>query len=248
MIKLEEKDFIKGNKEDICEVLVIGEDIDEYIDSVIDKIYALDLTKAEEAQLGIDVHREKYDDSWNRVRISFGPGNEVEFSRRISTYKDKVCRVSHELTCHGQLDEDKMVSFITGFGFVGSHTLFSYSESTEDLAFDQGIEKNIRINDESNLTQYTKFGLTKKPVYIPMYGAFSYERIDRDLYKESLDENYKSVYTDLEGNKLKQEELIATSYDSFERAFTDFTDKYRYCRDKVDVRLKDIISKKILVK
>ena len=82
MIKLEEKDFITGGRDESLKALLISEDCNGFIDSVLDQIYGLDLTPEEEKELGIKVHREKYDNSWKRVEFTFGPGNTVLFSRR----------------------------------------------------------------------------------------------------------------------------------------------------------------------
>lgn len=244
MRKLEEKDFIKGDKEEFCEALLISEDCNAYIDSVLDKIYELDLTSQEEKDLGIEIHG---DNSWKRVKLILGPGSVVIFSRQESKFVDRIYKTSHELTCRGQLDTDKKLGIMTGFGVVTSHDLFSYRETWEKLNFDLGEEKSIRIGDEVNLTEYGKLGLTKKPVFNSDYGFYTQEYLDYDSFKEehrNIDGKYQNVYFDLEGKPLTQSEFVATSYDSFDEAFTSFEDKYKLCRELVDSRLQEIINKK----
>ena len=48
-----------------------------------------------------------------------------------------------------------------------------------------------------------------------MYGTFSYEQLERKIYKKERDENNKTIYADLDGNRLTQLELITTSFRSF---------------------------------
>lgn len=243
MVKLEEKDFIIGNSGDGVQALLISEDCNGFIDSVLDQIYGLELTKEKEQELGIKVHREEYDDSWKRVEFNFGPGNTVLFSRRDSKHGKEIYRTSHELTCHGQLAEDKMISALSGFGIIGSHTLFSYNERYEKLNFDKGIEKEIMIRDgEGQLTQYSKLGITKRPVYKPEYICYSAEYLKRDTYKEVY-ENGKTEYYDLEGNPMTQQKIIATSFDSFDNAYKSFMTKLNMCKEIMDSRLKEITQK-----
>ena len=244
MKKLEEKDFIIGGKTESLEALLISEDCNGFIDSVLDQIYELDLTPEEEKELGIEVHRERYDNSWKRVKFTFAPGDTVLFSRWVSESRGQVYRTSHELTCNGQLDSDRMISILTGFGIVGSHTLFSYNESCEILTFDEGTEKKIRIIDgEDQLTQYAKLGFTKKTVFKPEYGWYSQEYLDRDSYKEEYVDG-KRKYIGLDDEPLTQPELITTSFDSFDTAYTSFKNKLMRCREIIDSRLKEITDKK----
>jgi hypothetical protein len=243
MVKLEEKDFILGNEIEGIKALLISEDCNGFIDSVLDQIYELNLTKEQEQELGIKTHREKYDDSWKSVEFSFGPGNTVLFSRRDSKNGNEIYRKSHELTCHGQLVEDKMISALSGFGIIGSHTLFSYDERYEKLNFDEGTEKEIKIRDgEGQLTQYSKLGITKKPVYKPQYICYSAEYLENDSYKEVY-ENGKTEYFDLEGKPMTQQRIIATSFDSFDNAYNSFTTKLNMCREIIDARIEEIKQK-----
>lgn len=247
MIELEEKDFITGNNTDSRGALMAREDCNAYIDSVLDQIYGLDLTKEEEMQLGIEVHREKYDDFWKMVKIVFSPGNFVIISRRDCDYRGKIYKTEHELTYNGQLEGDRMISILSGFGIVGSHRLFSYQESIEDLNFGEGNEILIKIDDEENLTQYSKLGITKKPKFDTKFGKYSFEYLKRDTYKreyQNVDGDYQTVYFDLEGNPLTQPELIATTYGSFDDAYTSFKNKFMMCRELIDSRLKEITDKK----
>ena len=57
--------------------------------------------------------------------------------------------------------------------------------------------------------------IQNKLVYISMYGTFSYEQLERKIYKKERDENNKTIYADLDGNRLTQLELITTSFSSF---------------------------------
>ena len=245
MTKLEEKDFIKGNSEEIADALLIGEDVNSYIDSVIDKIYELDLTKEDEATLGIVVHREKSDDSWKKVIFQFGPGNDIEIQKRTRKDGNGIYRESHNISYRGQNASERAISAMTGFGFVGSHYLFTYDESMEHLYFDQGTERSIRISDEGGVTHYTKLGVTKKHEYTSVYPSYTYKYLDRDSYKEVRDYSTgKRTYVDLEGKELTQPELVATSYPSFENAFNSFNELFDECRNLVDARVEEIIARK----
>ena len=251
MVELKEKDFIIGNEEDCAEAMVTGEDVNAYIDSVLEQIYALDLTKEEEEQLGLKIHRDKYDDTWKRVEFSFGPGNRVLFSSRLRDKKDgKVVSADHELTCHGQLESDRKLSILTGFGLVGSHRLFSYDDDYRPLYFDRGKERKMMIRDaEDKLTQFTQLGIAQSIEYQPQYSTFGINYLDRSTYKEGReykDGTYRSVYTDLEGNPLKPSMHIATSFPSFDEAFATFTSKFEKCRELIDARIQEIKAQKTI--
>ena len=195
----------------------------------------------------IDVHKEKYDDSWKRVKFIFGPGNEIAFSRNVRKYRGEITRISHELTCNGQLGGDQMISILSSFVIIGSHRLFSYQESSEVLNFNQGNETFIKIDDETNMTQYSKLGITKKPIFDTRFGEYSYEYLDRDSYKEeyhSVNGKGHSSYFDKEGNILTQPEVIATTFSSFDSAYASFNEKLKGCRELIDSRLKEITDKK----
>lgn len=245
MVKLEEKDFIVGNNNDSREALLIREDCNSYIDSILDQIYELDLTPDEKKELGIEIQKEKVlSDSYGRVKFVFGPGNEVVFSRRIKAYGKDVYKTEYELICNGQLAADKNVSVLSGFSIIASRRLFSYRTISEKLNFDQGNEISIEIDDgERNRTQYSKLGFTKKPIFTE-YGRYSFEYLKDGTYKEDfrLYEAGKReiVYLDLEGNPLIQPEIIATSFDSFNDAYNSFNSKFMMCRELIDSRLKEI--------
>ena len=247
MAKLEEKDFIKGEKSDISGALLIREDCNGFIDSVLDQIYELDLTPEQQKELFIEVHKEKYDDSWKRVKFVFGPGNEIIFSRNVRKYRGEVTKTTHELTCNGQLGGDQMISILSGFGIIGSHRLFSYQESSEELSFNQRNELTIMLDDEANRTQYSRFGITKRPVFTSVSGEYTFKYLDRDSYKEeyhSVNGKGQSVYFDSEGNVLTQPEVIATTFGSFDSAYASFNEKLMGCRQLIDSRLKEITDKK----
>lgn len=245
MVELEEKDFIKGGKTESLDALLISEDCNGFIDSVLDQIYGLNLTPEQQKELGVEVYKEKYDDSWKRVVFAFEPGNEIIFSRYERKCGNEISKTTHGLTCHGQLDSDRVISILTGFGFVGSHTLFSYDENCEVLYFNQGIEKEIIIKDgEEKLTQYAKLGFTKRPVFSERFGQYSHEYLDRDSYKEEY-VNGKSKYFDLDGKPLTQPEVVATTFSSFDLAYASFNEKLMRCRQLIDLRLKEITDRKI---
>ena len=246
MTKLEEKDFIHGDKEQMCEALVMSEDVNAYIDSVIDQIYALDLSKEDEAKLNIVIHRETLDpESWKKVIFKLAPGCDIEISRRISKDGTQIRRSSHKLDFRGQSASERALSAMTGFGLIGSHYLLTYDESMENLCFDQGTEKSIRISDEGGVTHYTKLGVTKRPEYTSVYPSYTYKYLDSDSYKEVRDYSTgKRTYTDLDGNVLTQPELIATSHPSFDSAFTSFDEIFKSCRSLVDAKVEEITASK----
>lgn len=250
MVKYEEKDFIKGDRNDICDALLISEECNSYIDSVLEKIYELNLTPEEEKELGLKIQRDKYDDSWKRVVFSFEPGNEVALSRWKRLYTDgELTYLSHEITCNGQLDTDRLISALSGFGIIGSHTLFSYSDEFRVSSFNEGDETKIKISDQDGkLTQYIKTGVKQKIEIEDTYGTgYHTTYLDSDACKREnrmVDGKYQSFYYDLDGNPLTQPELVATTFDSFNDAYASFTDKFRRCRDILDNRIEEIIEKK----
>ncbi len=250
MVKYEEKDFIKGDNNDICDALLISEECSSYIDSVLERIYELGLTPEEEKELGLKIQRDKYDDSWKRVVFSFGPGNEVTFSRwkRLWT-GETLTHLTHEITCKGQLDTDRLISALSGFGIIGSHTLFSYSDEFTANSFNEGDETKIRISDrDGELTQYIKTGVKQKIEIDDRYGTgYHTTYISSDSCKREsrmVDGKYQSFYYDLDGNPLTRPELVATTFDSFNDAYASFTEKFRRCRDIIDARVEEIASKK----
>ena len=246
MEKLEEKDFIRGDKTNASDVLLISEDCNEYIDSVIDQIYALNLTIEDEKQYGIEIHRQKYDDGWKTVKFYFGAGNTIYFSKNDSKYRNETYRTIRELTYNGQYFDADVMGLLSSFGLVASQTIFSYRDDWEDLNFNEGIEKKTDIIDGKNLTQYQKLGIRKTPKFSQKFGRYSYRYLDRDSYKTeySKDGNYDTLYFDLEGKPLEQEELIATSFDTFDNSFNSFNNKLNSCRELVDNKIQEIISKK----
>lgn len=244
MIGLKEKGFIKGDKNEITKLLLISEDCNGFIDSILDKIYELDLTKEEEKKLDIEIYREKSDNSWIKVKFAFGPDNTITFSRHDSEYNGKIYRTHHKLTCEGQLFEDNLISLISGTNVIGNQALMSYEESSEILNFNQGIEKKINIREGKNkITHYSKLGFTKKYVYKPECKCYHIECLERGTYKEKLVDD-KITYFGLDGKPLKQPELIATNLDSFDDAYTSFNDKLNKCRELIDAKLKEITDKK----
>ena len=244
MKKLEEKDFITGSKTESTEALLISEECNSFIDSVLEKIYALELTPEEEKELGIKVYRERYDNSWKRVEITLSPGNRILFSRWESKSKGEIYETSHELTCHGQLESDRLISILSNFAIIGSHTIFSYNEKCGTSSFNRGTEKTIRIIDgEDHLTQYARLGITKKPIFDTRFGQYSYEYLEPTSYKEEYT-NGKTKYTDLEGNPLTQPVIITTNFNSFNNAYASFRTKLMRCREIIDSKLKEITDKK----
>ena len=247
MAKLEEKDFIKGEKSDSCGAFLIRENCNSFIDSVLDQIYELDLTSEQQKELYIEVHKEENDDSWKRVKFIFGLGNEIIFSRYDRKYEGEITKTSYELTCNGQLAGDQMISILSGFGIIGSHRLFSYQEESEDLSFNQGNEIVIILNDEENRTQYSRYGVTKRPVFTTTSSRYTFKYLDRNSYKEEyrcVNGKDQSTYFDLEGNILTQPEVIATTFSSFDSAYDSFNEKLMGCRQLIESRLKEITDRK----
>lgn len=239
MEKLKEEDFKIGETVERNKLLLVSEECNEFIDSVLDKISNLGLTNEELKEIGIEMNDENsYSGSWKRAKFVLGCGNTLYFSRRISYSNHKVCSTEYELTQHGQNDADAAITFMSRGMVVGSHRLFSYNDRCEKQCFDRGITKDTKIYDVDNkLTQYSKSALATKLVFNSDFENYSYEYLNGDSYNEEfkeVDGNYKRVYTDLEGNLLTQPELIATSFDSFDEAYATFNDRLVTCRNIID--------------
>lgn len=240
---LTEEEFTKGNDQEKGRALLISEDLDNFIDEILDKVYGMNLTPEEEKEIGIYINRTDY--SLKEVKFIFAPGNDATFSRRERENGGKVSKTSHELTFHEQSRNDQILSFLSSFAIIGSRIAFSYNESREILNFNEGEEVEIKLRDgEDNLTQYSKLGFTKKAVFKPQYGLYSFEYLDRDSYIDKYDKESGHKYTDKNGQPLTQQELIATSFDSVVLALDSFEDKFSMFRNQFELYLEQIESMK----
>ena len=235
MIKLEEKDFIKGNKDNRCDALLLNEDCKEYIDSVLDKVYSLNLTKEEEKKLGLEVYRDNFNDSWRKVKFILESGDTVLFSNYIGRGRDgSMLHTSGEITYYGLFNpkEDE------------SHMLYSYNEDYSAFPINQGYERNIIFSDENDcLTQYNASGIKQEIVFKPFSGTFGSKFIDTNTYHveyKNIDGKYQIIYVDLEGNELKRSEQVVTTYNSFDEAFDKFNNKFASFRKIIDARIEEL--------